>query len=375
MRPKTYESLHILLGLSPQASAAELILAAERETGKTQHALDTLLRLRTQNERHSYEFMRENKDTNSDPKSFGFFSQEPTTKAGEHKATSHSSNDPNILQPNMQSHGRWQSLRKLKHRASALFPATKSLMSLNPFMSFSKVSSMSFRPSDITSTSSLTSISSLDCLDGKTRPSPRKSLNIPSGGDHRATMPIICGLKVGGCTLHLNCPPPCRNVTTLSQFPCLPDDDSVSHTDSTNEDHSVSDNGSTNENYPASNYSTISGDISGNGKPSIHAHGCTSGKDSVNHQRPFSSDDSDEEEYFVNDQGQVISDFSVTGDFAVNDEEAVIGDISPDDDQFRGQSVHDDDIVFDRTLLEDIFNRSRRIRPRGTVFGLFPGQN
>ncbi|KAK7531983.1 uncharacterized protein J3D65DRAFT_670638 [Phyllosticta citribraziliensis] len=55
MRPNFYDDLYILLGVTREASAAEIILAADRETSKITNARDTLLQLRDEQERSDTE--------------------------------------------------------------------------------------------------------------------------------------------------------------------------------------------------------------------------------------------------------------------------------------------------------------------------------
>ncbi|KAK8159073.1 hypothetical protein BKA80DRAFT_311910 [Phyllosticta citrichinensis] len=55
MRPNFHNDLYILLGVTREASAAEIIIAADRETSKIEHARDTLLRLREEQERSDTE--------------------------------------------------------------------------------------------------------------------------------------------------------------------------------------------------------------------------------------------------------------------------------------------------------------------------------
>ncbi|KAK8179881.1 uncharacterized protein BKA78DRAFT_357912 [Phyllosticta capitalensis] len=373
MRPKTYESLHILLGLSPQASAAEIIPAAERETGKTQHALDTLLRLRSERENPAYESPGMESNSDSHLNSFGSSSQEPTTKtgktAGEQDTMTQSSNGPNVLQQNVESRGTWKSLRNtLKNRASILFTGkTRSLMSLNFLKSVPKVSPMQSQFPGGTELS-LLSNSSPDDFNCKTTPSPRNGL--ASKDDRQEPMPIICGLLVGDSIVHFNCPPPCRNTSSLTQFPRLPDDAFITDNDSVTE-------GSVNEG--SVNEGSVIEDSSASFKKSlpdkyhVNNHCSVSGAHPVHDHSSIRSDDSSDDEHFVDENGQVIGDFALSDQYSVNEEEVVIGDDPASDDLAEDPSVQEEDIVFDRAMLENIFNRSRRIRPRGTVFGLFSG--
>ncbi|KAK8222734.1 hypothetical protein HDK90DRAFT_515800 [Phyllosticta capitalensis] len=131
--------------------------------------------------------------------------------------------DSQFPQPNILSCGLRKSTRStLKHRASTLFGKAKTIAGLKFPQPQGPKASLPLHPLSTSGMISEAFGSITADLDGDILQLPRYGLDVPRGRSQACTpedhMTIDCGFPAGGVATHISFTPPCRNLTTLTQF-------------------------------------------------------------------------------------------------------------------------------------------------------------
>ncbi|KAL1381701.1 hypothetical protein HDK64DRAFT_258973 [Phyllosticta capitalensis] len=110
----------------------------------------------------------------------------------------------------------------LKHRASTLFGKAKTIAGLKFPQPQGPKASLPLHPLSTSGMISEAFGSITVDLDGDILQLPRYGLDVPRGRSQACTpedhMTIDCGFPAGGVATHISFTPPCRNLTTLTQF-------------------------------------------------------------------------------------------------------------------------------------------------------------